>query len=270
MRANNYEFFLARAIQSVLNQTYSHWRLVVVCSTENKHPLLKQLEPFQAKLANRLLVIPSHKNNTPGALLNLGIQATDSEFIAIHDVQNSWEPTFLATCIQEIENENFMACATMVYQVQEHLDSGTLIETKREIYNEWQNRSISLFRLAESNTIASIGLVFRRKVIELVGKRREDLGALEDWEFNLRLASRYPITLISKVLASTHNGAIEEAKEDQAKLDIEIRNELLRDDLASGQLGLGLVACMGQMHGQMYQKIHALQNDIRGLSNGSD
>ncbi len=268
MRTKDRAIFLRRALESVLSQSFSDWTLVLVNDGGSREDIEKTLQPFFPRFNGRLQLIHHEKAQsldiaTP---LNVGIRASESELIAVHDDDDSWDTNFLSRTCEALKNKDIAGCVTKANLVWEKIEAGKIIETKRELYNPWLGSALSLFRLAEGNIFAPISLVFRRAVLSTIGYRRGDLGPLEDWEFNLRLLSHFPIPLIEDPLANYHQRVSESASGTNANffrshsdqygyLDTKIRNELLRNDLASGRAGLGFLVNISAAHGRLFQKI---------------
>jgi hypothetical protein len=190
----------------------------------------------------------------------MGLKAVESDFVAIHDDDDSWEPEFLAKAIGAMGER--MAVVTQSLLVKEKLENGSLVEVSREVYEPWQQHEISLFRLAESLTFPPIALLFRRAVLKEIGSFDEELGPLEDWEFALRLFARFEVAFWEEPLAHYRQRITDEAsgaansRLNSAKiygeLDAQIRNRLLRKDLAEGKVGLGFLVNMAQAHGRVF------------------
>lgn len=274
VRTRDRPHFLRRALESIAAQTMPDFTAVVVNDRGVWPELQRVVAPFAETLGKRLLVLNGlgGRHANIAAPLNQGLRATRSEFIAVHDDDDSWEPDFLRATVARLETESGARYAGVLARttlVKESVRSGLITELSREVYQPWQERAVSLYRLAEENTIAPIGLLFRRRVLAEIGYRREDLGPLEDWEFNLRLFSRYPVAFLPELLANYHQRVTCEADSRDAnffgssadlygRLDIELRNELLRRDFAKGAPGLGWLASASASHGQLFQKVQEL------------
>lgn len=279
MRTRERKIFLPRALQSVLLQSFKDWHLYVINDGGDLPALKDFLLPYQEKFSSKLTILPHEKSteSSIAAPLNLGIRSSQSEFIAVHDDDDSWHPDFLQSTVsflQNQKNKKFGGCVAKTKLVYEKISNSSIEEVRSEIYNEWQQGAISLFRLAETNTFAPIALLFRREVMQVIGERHDQYGPLEDWEFNLRLLSHFPVALLPDLLANYHQRILESSQGTQANffasssalyggIDTEIRNELLRKDLASGKFGLGLVASLSNAHGQLFQKIHSCEDALK-------
>ena len=99
----NGEKFLAWAVQSVINQSYQHWELLLIDdgSTDNS----MQCMTAWAKRDSRIKVLfhPGHANRGVSATRNLGIQHAQGEYVALLDCDDEWLPNKLAkqACLLE-------------------------------------------------------------------------------------------------------------------------------------------------------------------------
>jgi glycosyltransferase involved in cell wall biosynthesis len=94
---NNYNYgrFLATAIDSVLNQTYGDFELIVVDdgSTDNSQDIIREQKD------SRILPI-FKKNNGQGSAFKAGIARASGDYIAFLDSDDLWEPNKLERCAQ--------------------------------------------------------------------------------------------------------------------------------------------------------------------------
>lgn len=264
VRTRDRPVFLRRALESVLAQTDQDWVISVVNDGGDRAALDDVLAPFAERLKGRLAVVHFEKSEGrgKGKHLNAGLRAVESDFVAVHDDDDSWEPTFLERARAHMGDR--MAVVTQSWWIIERLEDGTYREVSRELYEPWQKHGISLFRLAESLTFPPIALLFRRLAFREIGEFDEELGPLEDWEFALRLFARFEVPFLEEPLAHYRqregSGAAGNSRANSAKiygeLDQQIRNRLLRQDLAAGRVGLGFLANLAQAHGRMFLELN--------------
>ena len=99
---------------------------------------------------------------------------------------------------------------------------------------------------------------------------------MEDWEFCLRLFSKFEIGFLETPLAHyrIRQGGVGGAAENSrirnskiyGKLDQRIRNRYLRNDLASGKIGLGFLLNLAKMHGESFRENHEMKEIIGSLT----
>ena len=86
----NSEKYLSETINSVLNQTYKNWELLLVddCSTDNT---ISVIEPFQKK-DTRIKLFRQRQNSGAAVTRNKAIKEAKGRFIAFLDSDDLWLP----------------------------------------------------------------------------------------------------------------------------------------------------------------------------------
>jgi glycosyltransferase involved in cell wall biosynthesis len=92
MAAKNYARFLPQAVESVYQQTFADWELVVIDDGSTDHTP-KAVKPFLAD--PRVTYHRSDRLGQPRAK-NLGLRLSRGEFVAYLDADDAWRPTKLA------------------------------------------------------------------------------------------------------------------------------------------------------------------------------
>jgi glycosyltransferase involved in cell wall biosynthesis len=282
-RTKNRAILLERAIHSVLEQKFHDWTHVIVNDGGDAEEVNRVLAPNLDAYRGRVVVINNPASVGMEAASNIGIRACPSEFVVIHDDDDSWEPDFLVRCVEFMDSTNkpqldcqYGGVVTHSLRVIEEMDGQDVRRVEAEPFNAWMS-SISLFRLAAGNTFPPISFLFRRDVWEEVGCFREELPVLGDWDFHLRVCARYEIGLIPELLANYHHRAtiqsgdygntvfVADAK--HRAYENLYRNELLRRDLETGKTGLGFLVNVGSsfelLHRQLWPMERVLQK-LRG------
>lgn len=82
--------FIAQTIQSVQNQSYSNWELIIVddCSTDETVKIINDFIAYE----NRIFLHQLDKNSGAGIARNLAIQKAKGRFIAFLDSDDLWKP----------------------------------------------------------------------------------------------------------------------------------------------------------------------------------
>ncbi|GAH74960.1 unnamed protein product, partial [marine sediment metagenome] len=96
----NRAYLIGRAIQSVLNQTYQDFEIIVVDdgSTDDTEEIVRS---FKDK---RIGYVRHEKNKGAAAARNTGIKAAKSEYIAFQDSDDEWLPEKLEKQMKVFEN----------------------------------------------------------------------------------------------------------------------------------------------------------------------
>lgn len=173
----NHAHFLGRALQSVLDQTYTNWEAIVVDnhSQDNTDGIVRSYED------QRITLLKIHNNGVISASRNMGIRAAHGNWIAFLDSDDVWYPTKLEHCLAKL-NEGF----DLVCHGERWLGEGR----DRDVYYGPEARASYQSLLFEGNCISTSAVVVRREHVEAVGGFNEDPDVItaEDYDLWLRLA----------------------------------------------------------------------------------
>ena len=91
----NKEAYVAKTLNSVLNQTYRNFEVIIVndCSTDNS------LDVVKAARDHRIKIIEHSENKGLSASRNTGINAATHLYIAFLDADDYWDSTYLETIL---------------------------------------------------------------------------------------------------------------------------------------------------------------------------
>lgn len=200
MPCYNGEKFIGEAIESVLNQTYNNWELIIVDdgSTDNSKEVIKRY--FND---NRIKYIAHKENRGIPAARNTGIKASKGEYIAFLDQDDIWLPEKLKEQI-EIFNVDRDKQIGLVFT-----DIMHLIEDET-IRPEWPSKYVPnnlrikskeevLKSLFLQNFIPSISVIVRKDCFDRKGLLNENItGGADDYEFWLRISGCFKMIYINK------------------------------------------------------------------------
>ena len=99
----NKEEFLEEAINSVLDQTYKNWHLIIVddCSTDNSKNIIDKY-----KNVKNITSIKLNKNKGPSFCRNYAMRISKSKYISFIDSDDCWMKTKLEKQISFMEKNN--------------------------------------------------------------------------------------------------------------------------------------------------------------------
>ena len=207
-RTKDRPILFERAMRSVAAQTHRNFYWVVVNDGGNR----SAVEAIIARAPidrRRIVLISNDKSVGMEAASNLGVRAVHTEFVVIHDDDDSWHPEFLSRCTAFLANPlakgaGFDGVLTRAWRVSEEIRDGQVIEHGRTPFQPWVN-DVTLFQMAIGNFFAPISFVYRRAVYDEIGGYRESLPVLGDWRFNIEFLARTNIGFIDEYLSFYHH-----------------------------------------------------------------
>lgn len=176
----NRKKLLQEAIDSVLNQSYQNFELIIVddSSTDNTRDFLRNLKHDKIK------VLFNKTNMGPAASRNVGLQHAMGEYIAYLDSDNEWDKYYLEASVgsfQKLEDADAIYSGQLIYP-----DKTSSIQKIRfGAYNK------SLLR--NRNYIDLNCFCHKRCILDDIGMFDESLERLEDWDLILRISNNYKI-----------------------------------------------------------------------------
>lgn len=257
MRTKDRAILLRRALDSVIAQTFQDWVIIVVNDGGDPRPVQELLREREAKLAGRYLLVNNPESTGMENASNIGLVHSASEFVVVHDDDDSWAPKFLERTIAYLDRSDpeVAGVVTLSTVVIEEIDGDTVREHSRHLFKKLE--TVSLSRLAVENDFPPISLVFRRSAIERIGHFDGSLPVLGDWDFHRRLNSVFRIDVIPEELAYYHHrvqgtggayGNSVVAEKDVHRIHrAQYINRRLRDALANGDVSEGEILFMGEM-----------------------
>jgi glycosyltransferase involved in cell wall biosynthesis len=190
----NRDAFVAKAIDSVLGQTYSDYELIVVDdgSTDNTPALLEQY-------GDRINVV-RQENRGVSAARNSGIRSASGQAIALLDSDDYWLPKKLEEQIAFFDAEP----DALICQTQElWFRNGKRVNPKK------RHRKPSGMIFEKSLPLCLVSpsaVMIRKSLFDEVGLFDEALPACEDYDLWLRIAWKYPVYLIDTPLIVKQGG----------------------------------------------------------------
>jgi glycosyltransferase involved in cell wall biosynthesis len=100
----NSEKFIAETIQSVQNQTYQNWEMIIVddCSSDETVSIVTKM----ALLDDRIQLFQSEKNSGTGIARNTALEKSKGRYICFLDADDLWKPQKLEKQINFLKTNN--------------------------------------------------------------------------------------------------------------------------------------------------------------------
>lgn len=154
MPVYNCEMYIENAILSVLAQTYTHWRLIVINdgSTDSSCSIVQKI----ASTDKRVTLV--HNTSVKGAAgaRNCGLDMCVGEFVAFLDSDDVWEPDKLETQLMEMNRKN----ADMSYTSYSIVDENGKSRKKTYVVPE----STSFEQMLKENVVGCSTVVFTNEL----------------------------------------------------------------------------------------------------------
>ena len=273
IRTKDRPLFLARALESVLAQTYEDWVAVVVNDVGERSVVDFAVEAVADRAGGRFHVVHNSVSRGREAAMNTGLHATSSTFIVIHDDDDTWAPTFLQETVGYLLENEAHGVATRTEVVFEHLDGNTIVTDRTELLAA-DKHAISLLDIVGRNYLPTNSFVYRRETQESLGDYDESMPVLADWEFNIRFLLAHDVGFIGgEPLAFWHRrptatgsigNSVHAHRSDHELWDTRLRDRFLRADLDRNG-GLGLLLYLSEQFDRDRQVATARGGHLAGL-----
>ena len=205
-RTKNRPIMLERAARSVASQTYGNIQWVVVNDGGDEEVVRQVIEASSVDRQKITLVSNSHSLGMEAAS-NAGIRNSDSDYLVIHDDDDSWDPRFVETCITKLESPSgdiFGGVITGTVYVSEEIKGDEIIEHHRMPYNSWV-KNVQLSEMMRGNFFAPISFLYRRSIFDEIGGYNENLPVLGDWYFNVEFLLQADVAVLDQPMAYYHH-----------------------------------------------------------------
>lgn len=115
MPSYNTADFIGMTIESVLNQTYENWELLIVddCSKDNTDAVVKKYDD------ERIIYLKNKMNSGAAVSRNKALKSANGKWIAFLDSDDLWYPTKLEEQIKFMEKNNYLFSYTGYREVDE-------------------------------------------------------------------------------------------------------------------------------------------------------
>lgn len=208
MPAYNAGKYIKESISSILNQTYTHFELLIINdgSTDNT------LEIISGFNDQRIRVINNAQNMGLLYTRNLALIEVNTEFIAIMDSDDVAMPERLAIQLKELsDNSNIALIGSQASMIDEN---GKIIQEKMYpvIDEELLKVSIPFY-----NSFVHSSVMIRSNILRDLGGYKEDYA--EDYDLFLRAATQYRIKNLPDILIHYRNHVSGISKEQVNQMD---------------------------------------------------
>lgn len=194
--AYNAARFLPGAIESVLAQTETAWRILLVDdgSTDNTREVV---ESFARLLGDRFRYIFQENRGLPAAR-NTAIRNSSSPLLALLDADDLWLPNRLADSLASFAGRPEVGLS--YGRITRFSDTGAVIDTFAGNGDRGQTDA-ARWIYTRKIELPCPSVTFRRVCVEKVGMFDETMRATEDRDLWLRIAQHYQVAFVPSVIA---------------------------------------------------------------------
>ena len=205
----NRALFLKRTLDSVFNQTYENYEVIVVDdgSTDRTLSMLSEISD------PRLKIVQVGNNSGASNARNMGVETAKGKYVSLLDSDDEFLPDFLEKTLKALDGTKpevgFCWCGIRAIEI----ESDQFMWEKHITESIW-NPS---FRSRTEATRYSVscdprwgtghGVTFKKGVLAEVGWFDTTLRAREDVDLLIRLVGRYNFVVIPEILVTIHQDA---------------------------------------------------------------
>lgn len=182
MPAYNASQFISESINSVINQTFTNWELIIIDdgSTDNTREIVQTFVVTD----NRIKYL-WQQNGKQSKARNYGISISKGNWIAFLDADDFWLPEKLDRQLRTL----------LDYKVDFAFSNGFCLDQETRLTTDYNSvngifSGFELYRIIyKHNYIPILSVIFRRSLINKIGLFDENLlvQGCEDWDYWLRM-----------------------------------------------------------------------------------
>ena len=184
----NRAYILANAIKSVTNQTYKQWELIIIDdgSTDITKNLVQNFHDERIKYIFQ-------KNAGPSTARNNALSVAKGEWVAYIDSDNEFYPSYLEIMLDWIKkNPGKLYILPKVHKTLDLVENEKVIKSIDVSGEDYpSNLSVKDIFMRRIHFDGN-GFVHSRKIIEAGIFWDKNLMRMEEWEFAMRIANKFP------------------------------------------------------------------------------
>lgn len=250
---------LPRAIESVINQTYNDYEIIVV-DDGSKDKTQKIMESYES---DKIKYIKHSTNRGQNSARNTGILNSSGYYISYLDSDDVFFPEHISTVIEKIESlpDDYGG----VYTSREDVTEDGI--RRREVHEG----ELTLERLFSSGSAyrhiaGSISLTFKKDIIDEVGLHDEDIIINTDLDFFIQLLKEYKLYGINEPLCRVFRQSNSESRNAKkrikgGKLFLDKHGKMINKETRARQIYN--IAMSYAAEGEMNRSVRFLLKSIR-------
>jgi Predicted glycosyltransferases len=275
LRTKDRPIFLRRALSSIVAQDYADMTLCLINDGGDRQIVEAIVRSCVPQGLDHEIIHHAQSLGQPAAL-NAGLARVGREFFAIHDDDDSWSPSFLhkmTALLRQPDNRRYIGAICYTDQVTELLENGAIRQLSQRSRVTYPPVLMLISMLTPDFHPPPISQLMRHAAIKVAGPMNTELPVMYDFEWTIRLLCHADVITLADTLAFYHfrcsddetigaaRNSVHEFEHRYAQLRILLQNQLLRDELSHGRMGLGFATNLVHMHHELRARLSAGLSD---------
>lgn len=191
----NHEKYIQRCIDSVVNQTYTDWELIIIDdgSQDNSNEII-------ASYVDKRITHIKQENMGAHNAINKGLSLSAGQYLTILNSDDEFHPQRFEMCMSVFEKDKDIDFISTWINIVDEKNKLKGVKEAWKNMHPWQvkNKNLtfldsndySLNALMANFVATTSNMLFKRKVYEQIGGMR-NLRFVHDWDFLLRVCSKF-------------------------------------------------------------------------------
>lgn len=173
----NGETFIRESIESVINQTYQNWELIIVndCSTDKTPEIINEY----AQRDSRIKVYNNEVNKKLPASLNVGFSHATGEYYTWTSDDNMFKPNAIEVLVKYLDENPDVDLVSSKYDVID--EKGNFVK----LFDKNNKRTV--LKLVRGPNVGA-SFMYKKEISEKVGGYDTELFCAEDYDFWCKVA----------------------------------------------------------------------------------
>jgi len=190
---------LSRSLESVLNQTYQKFEIIIVDDNNEKDKYRQETKEFIQKYNDPRIIYIKHRKNEGGAAArNTGIRKSNGQYIAFLDDDDAWRCDSLEIRVQKLfdSSNDFGVC----------FSNYNIITSKGKKRNKQSIVEGNIFKkqLLKDHVSPTSAVMVKKECFDKVGLFDKNLPARQDYEMWIRISRHYKFIYVDELLVDIY------------------------------------------------------------------
>ena len=190
--------YVRKAVESVVEQTYGDWELIVVddCSTDGSATVVEKI------VDPRIRIVRLGVNGGVGAARNRAVAESTAAHICFLDADDWWEPTFLEEMAGLVDRHPGAGIYGTGYYIVKNGRKRVAPIGVEEGFTEGEINYCQVYARTLCMPLTSISVCMPRRVFDEAGGFPTDVRLGEDFLLWIRITLKHKVVLLNKPLSN--------------------------------------------------------------------